>query len=79
MAQAKISTAMRRSRASGRVSSPTGLARGLAGTIVTTYGHNFATANTLFRDDAPGKVGRQEPDLAAHARRLEGRRGSCRA
>jgi hypothetical protein len=40
--------------------SPTGLARSLAGTIITTYGRDFATANTLFyRDSAPGKIGRQ--------------------
>jgi hypothetical protein len=40
--------------------SPAGLARSLTGTIITTYGRDFATANTLFyRDSAPGKVGRQ--------------------
>jgi len=29
-------------------------------TVITTYGRDFATANTLFfRDSAPGRVGRQ--------------------
>ncbi len=36
------------------------LDRRLKGTVVTTYGTDFATASTLFyRDSAPGKVGRQ--------------------
>ena len=40
--------------------SPVGLARRLSRTVITTYGHDFATASTLFhRDTAPGKVGRQ--------------------
>jgi hypothetical protein len=40
--------------------SPKGLIRKLERTIITTYGRDFATANTLFyRDSAPGKVGRQ--------------------
>jgi hypothetical protein len=40
--------------------SPVGLMRTLDRTIITTYGHDFATANTLFyRDTTPGKVGRQ--------------------
>lgn len=40
--------------------SPQGLIRKLDRTIITTYGRDFATANTLFyRDSAPGKVGRQ--------------------
>jgi Protein of unknown function (DUF3225) len=40
--------------------SPVGLMRTLDRTIITTYGRNFATANTLFyRDTTPGKVGRQ--------------------
>ena len=43
---------------SGR--SPAGLARRIKGTVITTYGQDMATANTLFeRDSAPGKVGRQ--------------------
>jgi hypothetical protein len=40
--------------------SPTGLARTLEGTVITTYGRDFAVAATLFRRaSAPGKVGRQ--------------------
>ena len=40
--------------------SPAGLARKIAGTVITTYGRNTAVASTLFyRDSAPGKVGRQ--------------------
>jgi hypothetical protein len=40
--------------------SPIGLARDLAKTVITTYGRDFAVASTLFyRDNAPGKVGRQ--------------------
>lgn len=40
--------------------SPQGLARALDGTVITTYGRDFATAMTLFtREGAPGKVGRQ--------------------
>jgi hypothetical protein len=40
--------------------SPVGLMRTLDRTIITTYGRNFATANTLFyRDTTPRKVGRQ--------------------
>ena len=30
------------------------------GTVITTFGRDFATASTLFeRDSAPGKMGRQ--------------------
>lgn len=37
-----------------------GLARRLSDTVITTYGRDMATANTLFyRESAPGKVGRQ--------------------
>jgi hypothetical protein len=40
--------------------SPAGLARTLENTVITTFGRDFATANTIFRrDNAPGKVGRQ--------------------
>lgn len=40
--------------------SPVGLERKLDRTVITTYGSDFATANTLFRrDSTPGKVGRQ--------------------
>ena len=37
--------------------SPVGLDRSLMNTVITTYGHNFATANTEFR--RTGKQGRQ--------------------
>jgi len=40
--------------------SPVGLARRISRTVLTTYGHDFATASTLFeRDTVPGKIGRQ--------------------
>jgi Protein of unknown function (DUF3225) len=40
--------------------SPVGLARTTSGTVITTYGNDFATAATLFhRETTPGKVGRQ--------------------
>jgi hypothetical protein len=40
--------------------SPVGLARTLERTVITTYGGDMATANTLFRRESmPGKVGRQ--------------------
>ena len=40
--------------------SPTGLARTISRTVISTYGRDFATASTLFhRPTAPGKVGRQ--------------------
>jgi len=43
---------------SGR--SPAGLARRIKATVITTYGRDMATANTLSeRDSAPGKIGRQ--------------------
>ena len=46
--------AFRRSRPS------VGLMRSIFRTKITTYGRDFATANTMFRrDTAPGKVGRQ--------------------
>ena len=48
-------------RAFRRARSPTGLARTLAQTVITTYGRDFAVASTLFhRENAPGKVGRQQ-------------------
>ncbi len=41
--------------------SPVGLARVISRTVITTFGHDFATASTLFhRDSTPGKVGRQQ-------------------
>lgn len=40
--------------------SPAGLARRTMGTLITTYGRDMATANTMFeRDTVPGKRGRQ--------------------
>jgi hypothetical protein len=40
--------------------SPAGLSRRLASTVITTYGRHFGVASTLFyRDNVPGKVGRQ--------------------
>ena len=43
---------------SGR--SPVGLNRNISRTVITTYGHDFATAMTLFsRASAAGKIGRQ--------------------
>ncbi|KAB2920305.1 MAG: oxalurate catabolism protein HpxZ [Hyphomicrobiaceae bacterium] len=40
--------------------SPAGLMRKVSRTMITTYGHDFAVASTLFhRETAPGKVGRQ--------------------
>jgi hypothetical protein len=42
---------------SGR--SPAGLARRLRHTVITTYGHDCATANTEFLRDTTPKIGRQ--------------------
>jgi Protein of unknown function (DUF3225) len=40
--------------------SPVGLMRTTARTVITTYGRDAAVASTLFyRDNAPGRVGRQ--------------------
>ena len=40
--------------------SPIGLMRKIARTVITTYGRDSAVASTLFyRENAPGKVGRQ--------------------
>jgi hypothetical protein len=40
--------------------SPAGLSRTLSRTVITTYGHDFAIASTLFhRASSIGKVGRQ--------------------
>jgi hypothetical protein len=39
--------------------SPAGLARDLAGTVITTFGRDFATASTLFRRRSSGLTGRQ--------------------
>ncbi|MDG2615735.1 oxalurate catabolism protein HpxZ [Thermoleptolyngbya sichuanensis XZ-Cy5] len=43
-----------------RASRPTGdLRRALRNTVITTYGSDFATANTEFRRTSSGKTGRQ--------------------
>ena len=40
--------------------SPVNLERTIERTVITTFGHDFATASTLFRrESAPGKIGRQ--------------------
>ena len=47
-------------RAFRQARSPSGLARQLSRTTITTFGRDMATASTLFhRASAPGKVGRQ--------------------
>jgi ketosteroid isomerase-like protein len=45
--------AFRQARATGD------LQRDLARTVITTFGHDFGTASTLFRRHATGKTGRQ--------------------
>jgi hypothetical protein len=48
---------------SGR--SAVGLARVISRTVITTFGHDFATASTLFhRATTSGKVGRQQQSWA---------------
>jgi hypothetical protein len=43
-----------------RAARPTqGLARELLRTVITTYGRDFATANTTFRRDGSDRIGRQ--------------------
>ena len=40
--------------------SPVALGRTLSGTVITTFGRDFAVASTLYeRPSAPGKIGRQ--------------------
>jgi hypothetical protein len=39
--------------------SPAGLARRLLNTVITTYGQDFATANTEFSRDGAARTGRQ--------------------
>ena len=40
--------------------SPVALGRTLSRTVITTFGHEFAVASTLYeRPSAPGKTGRQ--------------------
>ena len=48
-----------------RVARPAqGLARSLANTVITTYGHDFATAMTEFRREGSPKIGRQSQTWA---------------
>jgi hypothetical protein len=48
--------------------SPVGLARTLSRTVITTFGRDFAIAQTLFhRAAAPGKIGRQSQAWARFA------------
>ncbi|QTL01605.1 oxalurate catabolism protein HpxZ [Aquabacter sp. L1I39] len=48
-------------RAFRRARSAVGLMRERQRTVITTYGHDMAVASTLFaRENAPGKVGRQQ-------------------
>src|SRR5258706_12801478 len=49
--------------------SPVGLARTTANTVITTYGRDFATANTEFHREAVARGGRQSQTWA---RMLEG-------
>lgn len=61
--------------------SPAGLHRDLANTVITTFGHHFATASTEFRRMSSSRTGRQmqtwvrTPDgwkvVAAHVSLLE--------
>jgi hypothetical protein len=41
-----------------------GLARSLVNTVITTYGHDFATAMTEFRREGNPKIGRQSQTWA---------------
>jgi hypothetical protein len=62
--------------------SPVGLAREIFGTVITTYGRDMATANTLFRREGSERTGRQTqtwlrtPDgwrvVSAHVSLLQG-------
>jgi hypothetical protein len=44
--------------------SPAGLARTLSNTVITTYGRDFATANTEFHREAVARGGRQSQSWA---------------
>ena len=46
-------------RAFRNARSPVGLARTLSHTVITTYGHDFATAMTEFHREGSAKTGRQ--------------------
>ena len=70
-------------RAFRRARSPVNLMRRIEKTVITTYGRDFATADTLFfRDSAPGRVGRQSQSwvrfpegwrvVSAHVSLIEG-------
>jgi len=41
-----------------------GLARSLANTVITTYGHDFATSMTEFPREGRPQIGRQRPTWA---------------
>ena len=60
MASPRTCTGMREVAAFRARRLPQGLSRTRDKTVITTYGHDFAVASTLFyRDSTPGKVGRQ--------------------
>ena len=60
-------------RAFRRGRSPVGLFRRLQRTVITTFGRDFATANTpLYPRKRTGTDWTTKPDLAPPARRLEG-------
>ncbi len=62
---AELLYGMEEIRAFRRARSPAGLARRLDRTVITTFGRDLATANTLFfRDESPGKIGRQSQTWA---------------
>ena len=55
--------------------SPVNLARDLVKTVITTYGRDFATANTEFKRSSGDRTA--EPDLGEDRRRLAGRGRAC--
>ena len=57
--------------------SAVGLARTRKNVIVTTYGRDFATANTEFYRASTAQVGAAKPELGAHGRRLAHRGCAC--
>ncbi|HEY4040347.1 MAG TPA: AtzH-like domain-containing protein [Rhodopila sp.] len=60
MASVKPSTATQKISAFRAARSPVGLARTTSRTVITTYGHDFATASTLFHPETtPGRIGPQ--------------------
>ncbi len=54
--------------------SPQGLMRTLSGTVITTFGDDFATASTLFQREGSTKIGRQ---MQTWARMPKGWRVVC--